>query len=296
MHMNGTTESFAKLGEVAVLTGKRPASWSTALENCRRARGWTHKQLIAEALKGESVTLASVKGWELARGLPTLNQCHKLRAALPALGQFDDLLRLELRADTKAKAKAPPVPVKKDGWPGPPVKSFSEALKWCRMNHGMSQADLSRIVGVVSMASWEREGVVMIRGTYEILCDELPELRFAPLPKFSAKYQNQFRSRGFMESQEAHRDVARAQELVAPPAPPQAQREPDRAPLNSAGANYGVLRAEVIGLEAELERMDSRHNEEKRVLMNSIDAAKAKVKEAEEHMMSAAKTMHSRLP
>lgn len=293
MHTNGTnTEPFAKLAEVAVLTGKRPATWSTALETCRRARNWTHKQLLAEALKGENLTIASVKGWELARGTPTLNQCNKLRAAMPALGQFDDLLRLELRADTKAKAKAPLPSVKKEGWPGPPVKSFSEALKWARMSHGMSQADLSKICGVISMAPWEREGAVMIRGTYEILCDELPEMRHAPLPKFSAKYQNQFRSRGFMESQEAHRDVARAQEVIQPVVP----REPDRAPLNASGANYGVLRAEVIGLEHELERMDKRHDEEKKELMAKIDEAKAKTTEAEEHMKHAAKTMHSRLP
>lgn len=293
---NGTAgKPLATLGEIAT-TGKplpiKFKSWSTALETCRKARGWTQKQLIAEALRGENVTVASVKRWELAVEVPTLNQCHKLRAAMPEIVQFDELLRLDLRADPKLPKKGPLPAIRPEGWPGPAVKHFGEALKWCRIQRGMTQADLGRTFGVVSAARWEREGTVMVPEVYNNLCDYFDGLAYAPKPKLSARYQNQIRAKGYMVAQEMHQEAARARRVVAPEPEAPARAEITQAPLNTAGANYGVLVAARMALDAEKKRMEARHMEESVAMDAKVRAADEKIEEAKAHMMTTAQTLH----
>lgn len=294
---NGTAgKPLATLGEIAA-TGKPPPkfkSWSTALEVCRKAHSWSQKQLLAEALKGENLTVASVKRWELAHETPTLNQCHKLRAAMPELAQYDDLLRLDLRADPKLPKKGPLPLQKPEGWPGPPVKHFGAALKWVRVNRGMTQADLGRHFGVVSAAPWEREGTTMVLEVYNNLCAYFEGLAFAPKPRFSQRYQNQIRAKGYMAAQEMNQEAARARRVVEPePAPVAAPRpEQAHAPLNTAGANYGVLVAAKMALDSEKRRLETRHMEEMLIMDSKLVDAQKKVDEAQAHMMTTAQVLH----
>lgn len=298
MHTNGTqkSEPFAKLGEIAhaPLPGKRPRSWSTALEICRKAKGWTQKQLLAEALPTENVGLADVKRWELERAYPTLNQCQKLRAALPALAAYDDLLRLELRADPRAK-KAPLPPQKPEGWPGPAVKTFAEAMAWARVRHGMSERDVCNLLGVSTLKNWIG-GAPMIRGTFERLCEILPELRFGPQPRFSARVTNQPMTKAFLAAEETRREIVRAQLIVEPEAAPpprtKAPAAPDAAAHNMAGANYGVLVAAKMSLEAEKGQIEKRHMAELLAIEEKIERATAAIADAQTQMETAVRTMH----
>lgn len=289
---------FAKFSDIVA---KVPKSWGTALELCRRARAWTQKQLIAEALGGENVTVSDVKRWELAKAQPTLNQAHKLRRAMPDLLQYDELLPLMLRETPRAKKAVPPPPVAPEGWPGPPVSHFGQALKWARVHHGMSQRDVAVQVGVSTISPWENNpNIVMVRGTYERLCDSIfPELRLAPPPKFSARWTNQPRTKGYLISEEHHQEASRAQRVVAPAAPvapPQANAAPSSAPLNSAGAQYGVLVAEVMSLEAEQKKMEARHLRESQEMEGRITKARAEVETASQHMRSTAHALHGGMP
>lgn len=296
---NGLQQSkpFAKIADIAP---KQPRTWGTALEVCRAARGWSQKQLVSEALRGENVSASDVKRWELARDWPTLNMMNKIRAAMPEMEQYDELAKLDLRASPRMKGKTPGVPVKPEGWSGPPVEGFHDALAWARRAHGISQRDLAAMVGLTNVGPWERAGYVMIEGTYEELLKVLPELRYAPKPIFSVKFKNQKLSKGFLVKQERLRDQERAQKIVEPgtpaPAAPVVPRGPDTAPLNSAGAQYGVLAANLIGLEAEKAKMERRHLHESEEMEARIEKAKGEMQTARAHVLSTAESLHGGMP
>lgn len=299
MHTNGTTESkaFAKLGDIAPipLVGKPPKVWPQALEMCRKAKGWTQKQMIAEALRGENVSLADIKAWELGRNSPTINQCQKLRAAMPSLFAYEDLLRLELRAAPRSTPKAPLAAVKPEGWTGPPVKSFGEALRWCRNGAGMTGTQLGLLVGCLQTAisRWER-GAVLVPGSYYKLIEIFPALEFAPKPELSVRFQNTLRREGFMSAQEFQQENARAAAIVdaQAPRPPVAPKAPDKAATNQAGAAYGVLMADVISLKAELKKMEARHMNEQLAFQDKIKEAEEEAEQAHRRMYDEVNAMH----
>ncbi len=307
---NGHTESkpFAKLSDIAPvpLVGKQPQTWGTALEICRVAKGWTHKQLIAEALRGENVSIADVKRWEQCRSDPTLNQAHKLRAAIAPLGAYDHLLKMHLRAVTKNAPKAPEIPVQPEGWPGPAVKNFGEALRWMRTSRGMNQGDICRTIGISNsvVSKWETDSSQrLIPEVYRKLCDLFPGLGYAPKPALSAKYVNQFKKTAFLASKEMERDTARAVRTVEASIAAQATgmqtfRIPviDRAPLTAASAEYGVAAGNVQALKVELQQAARRHAKELAELQEKLLSAENEMLVAQEKMEKVSHEMHGGTP
>lgn len=294
MHTNGTAKSepFAKIADLAdafhmappPLVGKPPKTWPTALEMCRKARGWSHSQLIAQGLKGENVSVSDVKRWELGRDLPTLNQCNKLRAALPTLWNYEDMLRLDRRAEPRAKKTPLPAPVQPEGWMGPPVKTFGEALRYCRVIEGMTQGDLAKQAGLSgsNISQHENGNVNVVQGTYEVLLSIFPQLEFAPKPKFSSFYKNRIRKGAFLTSERLRQEQAALQRTVeAPKGTPTAPPARDTSALNMAGAALGVATAELYSLRAKEVAMKERHERELQGLLDDMQKAQQDIDQAQ---------------
>lgn len=272
----------------------KPKSYATALEKCRRALGWSQQQLLAEVFRGTtSVNISDIKRWETARSTPTATQAQKLRAAIPALAAFDDLLPLEARAFGKP-APGLPAPVSPAGWAGPPVPGFQEALRYVRRQNGMTTADVGRLVGVTRSGANQWETVSkrprMVRQNYDKLCEIFPQLKYAPKPEFSTAFKNTIKKKGFLEGDEARIETVRAVrelEAIAAPAPTPpiiremaaALKQPDHAKLNELSASAGVARGRVLALRAEKAGLKRRQEEEIRQLMERHEEEEKRMEE-----------------
>lgn len=303
---NGAGKPMATLGEISgasPIPGNRPKAWSTALELCMKAADLTPKQVImACGFKAEEVSTADVKRWILGRTWPTLHQCNKLRAGIPLIRAYEDLLRLELREDPK-RPKAPPKPaVVPEKWSGPPIKGFNEGLRYLRMRRGMTQGAAGKVIGVDAgtFCKWEKhEDVTMIQEVYEKLCALFPGLEFAPKPEFSLRYKNQFKRENALDAEHRRMENARAvREIEAqadkPIAPvTKAPVVADRASLNAASAAYGIARGDLMALEAEVGALEVRHKTEEAELQARLLAAQTRVNEEQERVKVEAARLHA---
>lgn len=311
---NGVNETTLTHKPLAVQLAT-PKSWPTALEICRLALGWTQKELLAKAFKGDAkVAPADVKKWESGKATPTMAQCQKLRDAMPRLYEHDDLLPLMLRASPKTRVPKPSAPsAMPEGWPGPPVSHFGAAVRWARESRGMGQGSLAMEIGISQspLSQMEQGKNRVIRENYNKLLAMFPELQFAPLPEFSVKFQNTIKGKAYLASMEAkneaarasHRlDVAAAEKGLAPPPPPTVSIEAIMS-QNQAGAAYGVLRGELSALRAqsmkmkrdheiELNALAERHQQKEREMTEQIVAKDLEVKAAEERLDREAEVLH----
>lgn len=306
MQTNGEAALTAR--PFAALAEKQPTIWGDALKLCRLRKQWSQRDLINRVVK--DATTKEIMQWERGDKYPTPRHMEYLRKHLSGIAAFDDMLPIPLRADPKAAKAAlkkdiivePPSPP--TSWKGPPVATFGQGLRHCREKHGMSQADVAADVGVTpnSVTRWETgvhagEPVRMIQDVYEKLCEMFPMLQYAPRPEFSTRYPNQIKTAILMEARDRASDMAREkhkadlvikahEELKAK------AQEVDMAPVNQHGANYGILRAEKMGLESKRQRAVQEH--EKFIARIDADIAQKEeqMREADAALMSAAAQAH----
>lgn len=253
------------------LVAELPKTWATALEAVRKAAGYGSTRMLAAALATPRMpcTASDVMRWEAARALPAIAQIQRLRELLPALVRCDELLPLALRQSGTVVSKPQAAA---EGWTGPPVTSFGEALRHARQKAGMSQADMARLIGVVvaTYGNYENRTRPMISEIWHRIVAELPQMAFAPKPTFSAMYKNAFRGKGYLASEAARREEHRAEAEWAKPeetrkAPPVHVPETpnfDNTKLVMAGAAYGALQAERRGLLSQAAQLKRNHDRE----------------------------------
>ncbi len=282
---------------------KQPTIWGDALKQMRTAKGWSPRDLINHAAR--DATMKQVQQWERGDAHPSARHMDLLRKFVPGLRAFDDMLPPGLRADPKAKSKIVDIePIAAPtGWRGPRVTTFAQALRFCREQQGMSGIALAKSVGVTqsSISRWELgrggdEGR-MIQEVYQKLCDLLPMLEHGPKPEFSTRFSNQIKTAKYVEAQDALSDAARAKrhaELVirAHEEKKAAAVAVDAAPVNMAGAHYGVLKADLYQLQAKRVKLESEHRIAMERLAAEIAEKERALKEADEGIMKAATDAH----
>lgn len=302
----GEPDLKTSLGAKLSLVAEIPKSWSTALESARKAALFVTPKMFAAALATPRMpcTASDVMRWEAARALPSIAQIQRIRDLLPALAACDELLPLQLRGVAKVTPK-PQAPT--EGWTGPPVQTFQQALKFARMQAGMNQADVARLIGVVTSTYGHYEKASdqnMIRETWNRIVGVLPQMEFAPKPVFSAKYKNAFKAKGFLESEAARVDEHRAEAswiAKAEHRQPTARAviirsgEVDISRLVMAGAAFGALQAERRGLLAQVAKQKSDHEKELEALAQTQARAtrelESKLTEVDRRIVEAAERM-----
>lgn len=313
--LNEPSLKTAPMAGKLALVSELPKSWATALEQARKAAGYGSPKMLAAALNSPRMPCGAsdVMRWEAARAHPSLAQVQHLRELLPALVAVDELLPLALRMTAKVTPKPQAA---SEGWTGPPVTSFGEGLRYARQKAGMSQGDLAKLIGVMSptLSNFERiPDKVMISETWHRIVAVLPQVEFAPKPKFSTMYKNAFKSKGYLASEAARLDEHRAEAAwtkvaeATPahvPAPlPKAPPGVDNTKLVMAGAAYGALQAERRGLLAqaaqlkrnhdrELEAMAEKHSREDADHAAKIRDIDGRIEEAETRMDHEADAAH----
>lgn len=315
--VNGNALTSRPLEALGMSLEKRPVIWGSALKLCRIAAGMKSiPDLINKVFRNSTkkeVSNGDVAKWEAGDAYPSLRQCKALRAFLPQLKQYEDLLRLDLREDPKHKdisvASAPDETPK--GWIGPPVASFGAGLRACREKAGMKQGDVALAMGVVpsTVGAWETDGrnkpqdFRVIQEVYDRLCELFPMLRFAPRPPMSTKYNNQFKTGAWLEARDARGEQARESHAVnlaivahdeQKRIEAEASKPPpiDHAPATMAGATYGALKSELFVLQAKKTKMEAEHKIAIDRVTQEIEAKREEAATAEREMMRVAGATH----
>lgn len=283
MTTNGITTNQPGLGnkvlamEILKLPEKRPSTWAAALVLCREGAGWTRPDLINRAVK--DATKTDIAKWERGDHYPPPRFTELLRKFLPHIESFDDLLPPHLRGDPKKKrekaaapaVEAPPAPAV-DGWKGPMPLNFGNALRFCREKAGMKPADVGRIIGVAqpTVVAWELEKTYsagdpfrMIHETYQRLCELFPMLAFGPKPAMSKKFVNQRKGEAYFDAMEARGELAKKEHIVKQAIAAHIEESKpkpiDEAPATMAGAQFGVIAAQLAGLKSKLKKLESEY-------------------------------------